>query len=41
VDQPLNPDHCWDWWGYTGPDFDVRAGPQMRAVKNMIEHLVR
>jgi poly(3-hydroxybutyrate) depolymerase len=41
VDHPLNPDHCWDWWGYTGPDFDVRAGPQMRAVKNMIEHLVR
>ena len=37
----LNPDGCWDWWGYTGPDYHRRTGQQMRAVKAMIERLLR
>ncbi len=27
---PLNPKACWDWWGYTGPDYDSRDGAQLR-----------
>jgi hypothetical protein len=23
---PLNPKACWDWWGYSGPDYDTRQG---------------
>jgi poly(3-hydroxybutyrate) depolymerase len=22
-----NPQGCWDWWGYTGPDFAKKTGP--------------
>jgi poly(3-hydroxybutyrate) depolymerase len=29
---PLNPKACWDWWGYTGSDYDTRQGAQIRAV---------
>ena len=31
---------CWDWWGYSGSDYLVRSGPQMRAVKAMIDRIV-
>jgi hypothetical protein len=27
---PLNPKGCWDWWGYSGPDYDTRRGAQLR-----------
>ena len=27
---PLNPKACWDWWGYSGPDYDSRRGVQQR-----------
>jgi len=29
---PLNPKACWDWWGFSGKDFDVRSGVQPRWV---------
>ncbi|WP_430390647.1 extracellular catalytic domain type 2 short-chain-length polyhydroxyalkanoate depolymerase [Dyella sp. 20L07] len=36
---PLNPQACWDWWGYSGTDYDSRQGVQLRwlvdAVKAM------
>jgi poly(3-hydroxybutyrate) depolymerase len=32
---PLNPKACWDWWGYTGPDYDTRSGAQMRWIAAM------
>ena len=32
---PLNPKACWDWWGYSGPDYDTRKGLQLRAVAGM------
>jgi poly(3-hydroxybutyrate) depolymerase len=35
-----NPNRCWDFWGYTGPDYRTRRGPQMRAVKNMVDRLL-
>lgn len=36
----LNPKGCWDWWGYTGPQFLERDAPQMLAVRQMIDQLV-
>ena len=36
---PLNPQGCWDWWGYTSEDYATREGQQMQAVKSMIEGL--
>ena len=36
---PMNPLGCWDWWGFTGDDYDTRAGKQLAAVKAMIDGL--
>jgi poly(3-hydroxybutyrate) depolymerase len=36
---PLNPQGCWDWWGYTGADYLTRDAPQIVAVQRMIERL--
>ena len=32
---PLNPKACWDWWGYTGADYDTRQGKQMRWIAEL------
>lgn len=34
---PLNPQGCWDWWGYTSDDYANRKGAQISAVANMIK----
>ena len=34
-----NPQGCWDWWGYTGPDYYAKAAPQIDAVYGMVERL--
>lgn len=36
---PTNPKGCWDWWGYTGLNFQVRSGVQLAAVKSMVDRL--
>ncbi|KFN49803.1 extracellular catalytic domain type 2 short-chain-length polyhydroxyalkanoate depolymerase [Arenimonas composti] len=36
---PLNPKACWDWWGYTGADYDTRAGAQVGWVGRVIDTL--
>ncbi len=36
---PINPQGCWDWWGYTGRDYLTRNGPQIVAVQRMLERL--
>lgn len=36
---PLNPQGCWDWWGYTGDDYANAKGPQLQAVENMVRGL--
>jgi hypothetical protein len=33
---PLNPKGCFDWWGYTGPDYASQLGVQMHAVRGML-----
>jgi poly(3-hydroxybutyrate) depolymerase/chitodextrinase len=36
---PGNPNGCWDWWGYDDPDYAVKSGRQMAAVKRMIDRI--
>jgi poly(3-hydroxybutyrate) depolymerase len=38
--QPLNPNGCWDWWGYGSDAYATQAGPQIAAVKAMIDDLM-
>jgi poly(3-hydroxybutyrate) depolymerase len=35
----FNPRGCWDWWGYTGSQYATQAGPQIAAVKAMVDRL--
>lgn len=37
----LNPQGCWDWWGYTGHEYLTRQAPQIVAVERMLEELRR
>lgn len=34
-----NPQGCWDWWGFTGPDYANRRGPQIQAINAMLDRL--
>ncbi len=36
---PHNGLGCWDWWGYDSADHATRNGPQLRAVKGMVDRL--
>ncbi len=35
-----NPNRCWDFWGYSGSSYYTRNGPQMRAIKAMVDRLI-
>ena len=36
VASATNPLGCWDWWGYTGPDYLWRDGPQMKVLADWV-----
>ncbi len=36
---PLNPQGCWDWWGYTDEHYATVKGQQIQAVRNMVINL--
>jgi hypothetical protein len=38
--QPLNPNGCWDWWGYESQWYATKAGPQVVAVRRMVGDLL-
>lgn len=38
---PMNPLGCWDWWGYSGPDYVSRSAPQIAAIKDLLDSLAR
>jgi poly(3-hydroxybutyrate) depolymerase len=38
---PSNPEGCWDWWGYTGPNYAHKSGTQMKAIKAMVNRLTQ
>lgn len=33
---PMNPQACWDWWGYTDNNYSNKEGIQIKAVKAMV-----
>lgn len=35
----FNPQGCWDWWGYTGDDYDLASGAQIAGVRAIIDAL--
>lgn len=39
--EPYNPEACWDWWGYTGLNFQVQSGVQLSVLKAMVDRLTR
>jgi len=36
----LNPEACWDWWGYSGSNYATKSGSQMVAVKAMVDTIM-
>ncbi len=36
---PNNPNACWDWWGYETSTYALRSGPQMTAIKKMVDRI--
>lgn len=36
-----NPKGCWDWWGYTGSNYALKSGPQMRSLKNLLNDFLQ
>lgn len=36
---PLNPQACWDWWGYSGSHYDTREGVQLLWVVGAVKAL--
>jgi poly(3-hydroxybutyrate) depolymerase len=36
---PYNPEGCWDWWGYTGSNYALKAAPQMTAIMGMVSKI--
>ena len=31
---------CWDWWGYDSANYAKKSGPQMVAIKAMVDHVL-
>jgi poly(3-hydroxybutyrate) depolymerase len=36
----FNPKGCWDWWGYTGENYDQRSGKQVAGAAALIDAYV-
>jgi len=36
---PLNPKACWDWWGYSGANFQYRNGTQLKHINRIVRSL--
>ena len=39
INSTLNPNGCWDWWGFTSPAYASKLGLQMVAVRRMVERI--
>jgi len=35
----LNPNACWDWWGYDSVEHHTKKGPQITAIRAMVDRL--
>ena len=38
---PMNPQACWDWWGYTDENYANKDGVQIQAVRSMVDALAQ
>ena len=38
-DSATNPNGCWDWWGFDSANYAKKSGPQMAAIKAMVDQL--
>ncbi len=36
----VNPQGCWDWWGYDDPNYATKSGTQISIVYKMVQHLM-
>ena len=36
---PFNPQGCWDWWGYDGPNYALKSGTQTSIVAKMVQRI--
>jgi len=36
----MNPDECWDWWGYTNEAYATQSGVQMAAIRAMVRQFI-
>jgi pimeloyl-ACP methyl ester carboxylesterase len=36
---PMNPQACWDWWGYSGDEYATIDGQQIQAVIRMVNKI--
>ncbi|MDT0593970.1 hypothetical protein [Glaciecola petra] len=36
---PMNPQACWDWWGYTDKNYANKDGKQIKAIHQIILNL--
>jgi poly(3-hydroxybutyrate) depolymerase len=41
IKSSTNPQGCWDWWGYAGPDFAKKTGAQMAMVRAMMSGIAK
>lgn len=37
----VNPEACWDWWGYTGLNYREHSAPQIAAIRAMLDRLAQ
>jgi hypothetical protein len=37
--EPVNPEGCWDFWGYTDSNYAVQGAPQMKAIMGMVHQI--
>lgn len=35
----MNPNECWDWFGYSSRDYTTQSAPQIKAIRAMIKTL--
>lgn len=38
---PVNPMGCWDWWGYSGLNFQTQSGAQLSVIHAMVTRLTQ
>ncbi|MBS1198067.1 MAG: putative polyhydroxybutyrate depolymerase [Proteobacteria bacterium] len=38
--KPDNSLACWDWWGYSGAEWDTNKGRQLQVIRSMVDRLL-